>query len=287
MSLRVLMLVGLLTLPALVLAEPVRLFVTVAPLAWLVEQIGGEQVTVNSLVRPGQDPHGFEPSPRQLGQLQRASAYLSLGLPFEQAWLPRMVALNPQLRIVRLTETEAGEAPPQAHRAGHEHGHDHGGADPHVWTDPVEMQEIAKRVSGLLSELAPEHAALFAARQVRLHERLATLDRDMAARFAGMRDKVFLVHHPAWGHLAERYGLTQLTIEREGKEPGPRALAALVAEVRAHGIRILFVEPQASEHLARGLADSLKLEIVPLDPLAADYEANMRAVAGMIVESQR
>lgn len=276
---RVVIVAVLLLMPVLVLAGNARVhvFVTVAPLAWLVEGVGGDRVQVHSLVRAGQDPHGFEPSSRQLAALQQADAYLSLGLPFERAWLPRVAGQNPELRIVRLIEP---------HRDGHGH-HDHGGEDPHVWTDPRQMAAMSEQVSDLLSALIPDAAADFAARQAQLSVRLDALDRGLAERFAGMQNKVFLVHHPAWGHLAARYGLTQLAVEQDGKEPGPKALAALSARVKRHGITTLFVEPQASDHLAHGLADALGLRVVALDPLAADYDTNLRQVAERITEGVR
>jgi zinc transport system substrate-binding protein len=282
MSIRSAVFIALLMAPMLAFAGRLQVFVTVAPLAWLVGQVGGEQVAVHSLVKPGQDPHGFEPGPRQIGALQQADAYLSLGLPFERAWLPRVMAQNPSLRLVRLGDVEAED--------GHDHhhdGHDHGGEDPHVWTDPRQMQAISVQVRELLSELAPEKAVVFASRQRALSASLEGLDLALARRFGAMSEKVFLVHHPAWGHLAERYGLTQLSIEQDGKEPGPRALAALADEVKRHGITTLFVEPQASDQLSHGLADSLGLAVVQLDPLAYDYEANMRRVAERIAEGQQ
>jgi zinc transport system substrate-binding protein len=268
--------------PVAAFAAP-RVFVTVAPLAWLVEQVGGPDVEVRSLVRPGQDPHGFEPSPRQLGALQDADAYLSLGLPFEQAWLPRMAALHPRLRVVELLAVD-GTA------AGHQdagHNHRHGTIDPHVWTDPLRMLALSELVRDLLAELQPATQASYAQRQHEVAQRLRALHAELETRFAAMPRQVFLVHHPAWGHLAARYGLNQLAIERDGKEPGPQALAALAAQVRQQGIHTLFVEPQMSDHLAHGLADTLGLEIQVLDPLAGDYPENLRRVAQQIVEGSR
>lgn len=274
-----------LLLPVLSWAAPARdsvdVFVTVAPLAWLVKGVGGERVRVQSLVRPGQDPHGFEPSPRQLAALQQADAYLSLDLPFERVWLPRVAGQQPRLRIVHLGA--------EIHEPGHgqEGVHAHADHDPHQWTDPLRMQVLSEQVRDLLVELLPGAAAEFRGRQAGIATRLRELHGALRERFAAMQPKVFLVHHPAWGHLAARYGLTQLAVEQGGKEPGPKALAALSAAVRHHGITTLFVEPQASDHLARSLADALSLQIVPLDPLAADYDDNLRRVAEQIAGGVR
>jgi zinc transport system substrate-binding protein len=286
MPLRIVLLCLCCLLPASATATAeLRVFVTVAPLAWLVEALGGSHVRVFSLVKPGQDPHSFEPSPGQLSGLRDADAYLSLGLPFERAWLPRMAAQHPQLRLVELVEDSAAPAQTPAHHpAEHHHRHsDHpAGVDPHIWTDPLGMAQLSRRVSELLGDLRPAAAEEFRRRQHDVALQLRELHDDLTATFAAMPRKVFLVHHPAWGHLAARYGLTQLAIERDGKEPGPRALATLAEQVRLQRIRTLFVEPQISDHLAHGLADTLGLEIAVLDPLAADYPHNMRRVAQRI-----
>lgn len=291
MPLRTLLLCLCCLLPATATATAeLRVFVTVAPLAWLVQSLGGPHVQVFSLVKPGQDPHSFEPSPGQLSGLRDADAYLSLGLPFERAWLPRMVAQHPHLRLVELVEDAAATAPPASdHPAEHRHGHTAhpAGVDPHIWTDPLRMAQVSRRVSELLVELRPAAADELHRRQEEVALQLRELHEELTATFAAMPRKVFLVHHPAWGHLAARYGLTQLAIEREGKEPGPRALAMLAEQVRRQRIRTLFVEPQISDHLAHGLADTLGLEIAVLDPLAADYPHNMRRVAQRIVGAVR
>ena len=270
--LRLLLLVlpAFLAMPAWAGAAPLRLSVSVAPLTWLVQQLGGDQVQVQTLVRSGQDPHAYEPTPGQLTVLQGADAYLGMDLPFERAWLPRVRAANPDLRVVMLVDDHAASS-----------------LDPHLWVDPNNMVSMAGQVTELLVALRPGEAGFFAANRQRLVAQLMALDHGLASRFATLSRKTFLVHHPAWGHLAARYGLIQLAIEQEGKEPGPRALADLAAEVRRQGIDTLFVEPQASEHLAHGLADTLQLKIVPLDPLAADYPANMRRVADAIVAAAR
>jgi len=282
MSFRPLLLSLLLLLSAPLSARPLQVFVGVAPLAWLVQQVGGEQVVVHQLVAAGQDPHAFEPTPRQLATLAGADLYLQLDMSFERTWLPRAMALNPQLLVLNLLDELQIE--PAVAQAASGHGSD---GDRHVWTDPRLMQALSGMVRDILVGALPAHSAEFHHRQQALARRLKLLDDELAARLAVLPRKVFLVHHPAWGYLARRYGLTQLAMEHEGKEPGPRAMAGLAATVQRLGITTLFVEPQASAHLAHGLADGLGLRVVPLDPLASDYPANLRRVAERLEAAAR
>ena len=89
----------------------------------------------------------------------------------------------------------------------------------------------------------------------------------------------FLVYHPSWGCLAEEYGLEQIAIERDGKEPSSRSLAGLIEAAKNKGIRVVFVQPQHSERAAETVAAAIGGRVVTVDPLARDWPANLRTVA--------
>src|SRR5690606_3888118 len=97
----------------------------------------------------------------------------------------------------------------------------------------------------------------------------------------------FLVFHPSWGYFAAAYGLVQVAIEHEGKEPGARALAGIIEQAKAEGIRVVFVQQQSAGASARAVAEAIGGRVVPLDPLAPDYLANLRRSAQAIAEALR
>ena len=106
--------------------------------------------------------------------------------------------------------------------------------------------------------------------------------RDMLAPFKG---RCFMVFHPAWGYFAEEYGLEQVPIEVEGKEPGPQALARLIDEARKENIQVIFVQKQFSSRAAETIAKAIHGKVVALDPLAEDYLDNLIAMAESLVEA--
>lgn len=172
-----------------------------------------------------------------------------------------------------------GEHDEEAEHAHHHHHHH--GMDPHVWTSPAGMRVMAENALKALSEVDPTHAAEYRANCDAFLRELDALDARLHALFADVpeRERVFLVFHPAWGHFAHAYGLTQLAIEVEGKEPGPMELSKIIEEAREHGVKAIFVQPQMSRRTAETVARSVGAQVVDADPLAADWDANLLSVA--------
>ncbi|MBN2886277.1 MAG: zinc ABC transporter substrate-binding protein [Chromatiaceae bacterium] len=279
----------LLLLPGAVLAatEPLSVFVSVVPQRTFVERVGGDWVKVEALVEPGANPHLFEPRPRQVAALSEADLYIRIGASFEDAWMSRIQATNPGLRVLDAREGIALRPLDEAHEHDDEssddaHGHEHEALDNHVWTSPPLVKVMVGQIRDALSALAPEHAEDFAANADAFVAELDALDAEIRALLADLDERRFLVFHPAWGYYADTYGLTQVAIEREGKEPGPRALAAVIEQARREGIRVVLVQPQMSARAAEEVARAIGGRVAPVDPLAADYAATLRALTRLI-----
>lgn len=89
-----------------------------------------------------------------------------------------------------------------------------------------------------------------------------------------------MVFHPSWGYFVDTYGLIQVPIEHEGKEPGPKALVTMTEQARRGQIKVIFVQPQFSQKAAAQVAIDGRVEV--MDPLAPDYSANLRHVAAVL-----
>lgn len=225
------------------------------------------------LIDRGQNPHSFDPTPRQLAALSRASLYVAAGLPFETALRERLRALNPAMRLI--------EPPPDDeddHDDGDAHSHEDG-HDPHFWTHPDGILAEARAVAGTLSETAPATAPDLAAALAAYEARLREADARLRKRLAPFQGRAFLVYHPAWSHFAEAYGLRQLAVEHHGGAPSPRHLAALVDTVRAEGIQAILVQSDSEAARAAPLANSLSLAIRRVNALDPDPIALLEATA--------
>lgn len=273
-----------LLLPVAAAAEPLRVFVSVMPLKTFVERIGGARVAVDALVKPGQNPHAYDPSPRQVTALAESRLFVRTGVPFEDVWMGRIRAANPAMEVI---DARAGldlQPLEDHHHDGghHHHHHDEGIQDPHVWTDPLRVRHMAGNLRDALTRLDPAGAGHYAANHTAFTAELERLHHDIEGLLAGLEDRRFLVYHPAWGYFADRYGLVQMAIESEGKEPGARSLTGIVEQARRHGIGVILVQPQFDHRLAARVAEAIGGRVAVADPLAADYGATLRRVARII-----
>jgi zinc transport system substrate-binding protein len=264
-------------LPVAVQAAVLDVVVSVLPLKTFVEKVGGGHVRARSMVQPGQSPHSFEPTPRQVSELARADLYVRTGMPFEEIWMARFRAANAKMRVLDARAGIRLRPQPDA---------DHGDEmDPHVWTSPPLAEIMAQNIRDTLAQMDPLHAADYAANYRVFAQQLRALDREIRSTLAGVRERRFMVFHPAWGYFAKTYGLTQIPVQREGKAPGAKALAALITQARRDGVKVVFVQPQFSARAARQLARAIGGRVESIDPLAPDYLDNMRRAARLVAQA--
>lgn len=277
------------------------IFVSIAPQQWLVEQVGGERVNVSLLVAAGQDPHTFEPLPRQVEALSASGLWYILGLEFEERLQDKVVSVAPGLQVIDMSSGVTKLTMEQdVHDHAREH-HDEDGedqehletrqddgeeaTDPHVWLSPPNLVLMAGVVAETLTDKDPEGADYYADRLKQLTAELTALHKELQVQLAAARGSSFFVYHPTFAYFADAYGLIQEPVEVEGKSPSPRQLAALIGSARRHGVKVIFVQPQFDPKAARAVASAIGGDVVPLDALAYDVKANLRVMAGKIADA--
>ena len=199
-----------------------RVAVSILPQKYFVERIGGDAVRVTVMVPPGADPHSYEPRPRQMTELSASALYLAIGVDFERAWLKRLRSANPDFegRPHGRGDTEASDG---SGRRGTAHGA--GEPDPHIWLSPPLVKTLAGNILQALAAADPGNRAAYEERCARFLQQVEALDAELKTVFADRRGTRFIVLHPAWGYFADAYGLEQIPIEIEGKDPKPAQLA--------------------------------------------------------------
>ncbi len=264
--------------------ENLEIFVSIPPQAFFVKAVGGEHVNISVMVKPEKSPATYEPSPRQMTNLARSDLYFAVGVPFEQAWLEKFADANPEMRIVH-TEKGIEKRPVQRHACGlRRHGPDKekGIKDPHIWLSPPLVMLQARRILTGLKEADPENSGDYLKNYQAFINRLADLDAWLMRQLSGISETDFMVYHPSWGYFADAYGLCQIPIEIEGKTPKAREVKELIKTAKNKNIEMILVQPQFSTKQAEIIAREIGGRLAVGDPLAEDWENNIKKVAGAL-----
>jgi zinc transport system substrate-binding protein len=271
---------------ALGAAQPVRVFVSIEPLAYLVEQVAGETADIQVLVPPGKNYHTYEPSPGQVLDLSKADLLVTIGVPFETALLPRIRATMPDLTLVDAAAGIARRRMEHHSETGGDHADHHleSGLDPHVWLAPALLKVQAANIATALAGKRPDLAHAVSNRLATLDAALDQLDAAIHAKLDAHRHRKFYVFHPAFGYFADAYGLEQVAIEQEGKSPSPRQLSALIRQAQADGICMIVVQPEFDTRYAQAVANAIGGHVLVLNPQSRDVPGTLRQIATSLAD---
>ncbi len=254
----------------------IQVTVSIRPQEYFVRRIGGDRVRVNVLLPPGASPATYEPKPAQIRALSRSAVFFRIGVPFEEAWLDRIAAANPAMRIVD-TAASVPRVPMDSSRHGTP-----GTPDPHIWLAPSLVKLQAETIAGTLVEVDPDHAEDYRNGLRAFLGEIDDLDAEIRSRLAPVRNRAFLVFHPSWGYFAREYDLEMIPIEVGGREPSAAELVDLIRKARESGAGVLLVQPEFSMRAAETIARETGTRIVRVSPLDADWPEMLRRAAGAI-----
>ena len=248
------------------------LTVTIEPLRYFTEAIGGDYFQVISMVPKGSNPESYDPAPQQLIDLSKSQAYFRIGyIGFEQSWMKKLEANAPNMKVF---DTSKGIDLIQGE--GHWHGdHFHeGGVEPHTWNSTKNASIIADNICQALCELDTEHQAYYKHRTDSLKQLFDQTDKEIRSLLEEA-DSTFLIYHPALSYFARDYGLKQISIEENGKEPSPAQLKNLIETCRKEKVHVIFVQQEFDQRNAQLIADELGVSIVSINPLSYDWREEM------------
>lgn len=255
--------------------DQITVFVSILPQTFFAERVGGDRVTVEVMVPPGSSPGNYEPTPQQVVALGDADLFFTIGVPFENAFIPTIEESVPNLRIV---STDAGI---EKRFLG---GASSSRPDPHVWMDPILVKEQAAVMRDALIDVDPDFEDDYRERYTAFAAELDELDSELREALAPVSGGSLFVFHPAFGYFLDRYDIEQVAIEKSGNDPSPAELEAIIERAKSDGARVIFVQPEFSKGSARAVAQAIDGSVVLVAPLAPDYVTNIRSIAEQVRE---
>jgi zinc transport system substrate-binding protein len=252
--------------------------VTILPQAEFAESIGGDRINVTVMVPPGADPHTSELTPSKMTEVAEAKMYAKVGsgIEFELSYMDKIEAVNKNMLVVDcskgielVTSVDPNEP----------------GMDPHIWVSPLNAKIMVQNICDGLVQVDPANKDYYEQNRDAYLQKLDALDQEIRSSLANIKNRAFIVLHPAWGYFARDYDLEQIPIEIGGKEPSAQDITRIIDEAKQRNIKIIFASPQFNPQMAEVIANEIGSKVVLIDDLARDYIENLRMVLNEMIQA--
>ena len=257
----------------------VTVAVSIVPQKAFVEAVCKDLAEVVVLVPPGYSPESYEPTPKETEKFLRAKIYFTIGVPAESAKILSGAEGTGDMKIVRLEEKAALCCPDRVFDAGDR--------DPHIWLSPKRVRSMIEAIAEEMSLLDPDNKETYGNNAKEYIEELKKLDNRITELFSGIENRLFIVFHPAFGYLADDYGLDMRSLEEEGKEATAQGLREMIDLAKSEDVKVIFFQAEASSRQAVAFAEEIGGSAVVLDPLSEDYINNMEHMANAIAGAMK
>lgn len=256
--------------------------VSILPQKYFTERIAKDFAEVNVMIPPGMNPATCDLNSGQLKKLYDSDICFAVGyLPFETTHLYPVLKNKPEILLLRHSEgLELIEG-----SCGHSHAHSHKSVDPHIWLSPAYAKHISRQILKTLSRKYPDKEEFFKANYRELEKDIDTFAQEAEKILTTKKNKSFLIYHPALTYFAHDYGMEQISIEDEGKEPNPTHLKNLIDKARKKEISIVFIQKQFDIQNAEAIARSTNSKIIPIDPLNENWLEEMNHLLQVFKEN--
>ncbi len=250
--------------------------VTIVPEQTFVEAVCGDLAKVVTMVPPGSSPESYEPTPKEMEQFSNAELYFTIGVPSEEAYiLPKANEID-SLKTVSLQDDVAKVYPDRELAPGER--------DPHIWLSPKRVIVMVESIARKMGEVDPANKETYEENAQAYIKELSTLDGDIQNVLKTVENKKFVVFHPAFGYLADDYGLEMYALEEEGKESTPQQMQKMIDLAKKDNIKVIFYQAEISSKQAEAFAEELGGKTVQLEPLAPNYTENLEKMAKLMAE---
>ena len=257
--------------------ESLVAFTSIIPHKYFVKRIAGNRFKVYALVERGRNPHNFSPVPAQITKLSRAQVFFRTGIDFEEKIISKIRDMNKNLEIVDLrTGIQLRDMKEE------NHGHYHVKKDIHTWLSPVLAKKQAETILNALIAVDPKGKHIYETNYKLFTKDLDSLDAYLRHTLEEFKGRELFVFHPAFGYFAKEYGLKQIAIEVEGKEPSAKALTGLIDKMKKQKVKVIFTQARQSQKSTLAIADQIGCTVISVDHLPGNYLADMKTLGEKI-----
>ncbi|RLC47892.1 MAG: cation ABC transporter substrate-binding protein [Candidatus Cloacimonadota bacterium] len=254
-----------------------NIFVSILPQKYFVEKITKDKANISVMVLPGASPATYEPRPNQMKSLSNADLYVRIGVPFENVWMEKISNANEKMKIIKSYE---GIKRIISDKQSFTQLKDNGKCiDPHIWLSPNLVKIQVENIYNAIVEIDSKNKEFYTKNNKQFLTEINELDKNIRDILKNVKKRKFIVFHPSWSYFANDYGLEQIPIEIEGKEPSAIEMKKLIELAKKESIKVIFVQPQFNKKSAETIAKQIDGKVVEIDPLAENWIENLLKVA--------
>ncbi|WP_339061195.1 metal ABC transporter solute-binding protein, Zn/Mn family [Tepidibacillus marianensis] len=233
-------------------SNKVQVFTSFYVLSDFAKKIGGDYVEVKNMIPAGTEPHDFEPTPKEIAQLQKADLFVYNGSGFDQ-WAKTIVDNNKGKITVVNSSTGVSIL----------------GSDPHIWLNPMNAEIQAANIRDGLIKVDPIHKDIYNKNFEQLKQSFSKLDETYQSELKKATSREIFVSHAAFGYLAERYQLKQISIAglTPEDEPSPKEIASIVTKARQDQVKYILFEPLIESKYGTTIMNEIGAKALILNPV--------------------
>ena len=250
----------------------IKVAVSIVPEETFVKEVGGDKVSVTTMIPSGQSPENYAPTTDIMEELSNSSLYFSIGVPTENAnILPKIQDFNKNIKIVSMAD--------EVSNIYGERKFESGERDPHIWLSPKRAKVMVETIAKELSEVDPDNADYYKTNSENYIKKIDKLDEDIKSSLSSLKEKDFICYHPAFGYFADDYGINMIALENEGKEATIEDFEKTIDVAKKKGIKAIFYQAEIDSKQAKSFATEINGKAEMVQPLSADYIKNLEKMS--------
>ena len=238
--------------------------VSILPQKYIVDFISAKKANVNVMVPIGASPATYSPKPRQLFSLKKSIIYFKIGVPFEKAWLHKFTDINSNIKIIDFNKYIKKDS------------------NPHTWLDPIFLISQAQVVAAALSKIDPQNNTLYYKNLDKFTKEALKVDSKIRKNLQNLTNRKFIIFHPNLYYFAKRYNLTEIALEKDGKEPSIKYLLKIIQIAKQNNIKVVFTSPEFSKKSAKFLAQKIDAKVINFSALKYNVFENLLKVSKVL-----
>ncbi|WP_331666962.1 metal ABC transporter substrate-binding protein [Clostridioides mangenotii] len=255
--------------------KELNVLTSIYPMYDFAQKIAGNKATIINMVPSGVEPHDWEPTAKDITNLEKADLFIYNGSGMEH-WVEDILksTQNEDLvkleasKNIKLTKGHSHDKEDENHSSDNEYN-ENSISDPHVWMDPKNAKQEMKDIKDTFVQADPTNKEFYENNYAKYAKELDKLDKEYKEVLTPLSNKDIVVSHEAFGYLCEAYGLNQVGIEgmSPDSEPDPARISEIIKFVKENKVKVIFFEELVSPKVAKTIADATGAKTDVLNPI--------------------